>query len=87
MSVNSILSTAYQGVQTASKSATKAASNIASQTVSDNNETTSSSKGVSQDELVQSLVDLKRSEIQFTANAKVVSTASDMIGSILDIKA
>ncbi len=82
MAIDSILSTAYQGIQTASQSASKAASDIASQSVTD-----TKTDSLDSNTLVSSLVELKQSEIQFTANAKVVSTASDLIGSILDIKA
>lgn len=82
MAINSILSTAYQGIQTASQGVSEAASDIASQSVTD-----TTSESIESNDLVQSLVELKQSEIQFTANAKVISSASDLVGSILDIKA
>lgn len=36
---------------------------------------------------IEPLIDLKQSEISFKANAKVLETSNEMIGTIIDIKA
>lgn len=82
MSINSILSTASQGIQQANKNASQAAHQIASQSIED-----SSTQGLKSDDLVNSLVALNQAEIAVKANAKVLQTAADMVGAILDVKA
>lgn len=39
------------------------------------------------EDLVEPLIDLKVEELLFTASAKVVKTADDLIGSLLDVTA
>ncbi len=81
MQINNILNTGVQGFQDATARATKAASEIASQTV-----TNSAEQSINQNDLTTSLVDLKVAELDAKANVKVIQTASELLGSLLDIK-
>jgi len=82
MEIKSILNTGVEGFQRATEKANQAATEIASSSVRD-----ASTEAVSNKDLTQSLVDLKVAELDAKANAKVIETASDLIGSIIDIKA
>jgi len=77
----SALSIGLQGFQAAQTRANEAAQNIASQSVTD-----ASTESINTNELVTSLVDLKAAEIDAQANAKVIETASDVLGTLLDIE-
>ncbi len=80
MQINS-LNIGVQGFQDAQLRASEAAESIASQSVKD-----ASTESIEQKDLVSSLVDLKSAEIDAKANAKVIQTASEVLGSIIDIK-
>jgi len=80
--VNNSLNIGVQGFQQATERASQAAHEIATQSVSD-----AKVESTNPDDLVNSLVDLKQAEIDAKANAKVIETASDVLGSILDVKA
>lgn len=80
MSIDS-LNTGIQGFQDAQLRAQEAAQSIASQSVKD-----ASVESIDQKDLVSSLVDLKSAEIDARANAKVIQTASDVLGTLIDIK-
>lgn len=82
MQVNSALNTALQGFQEAESRINQAAHDIASQTVTD-----SSVDGIDSKDLTTSLVELKVAEYDARANAKVIQTASDLLGTLLDIEA
>lgn len=82
MQVNSLLNTGLKGFQDANLRANQAASEIASHTVSD-----ASEQSIDQNDLTTSLIDLKTAEIDAKANIKVVETAANLIGTLLDIKA
>ncbi len=82
MRVDSILNSGVKGFQQATERANQAAQEIASQSVSD-----ASKEGINQKDLVESLVDLKVAEHDAKANAKVIETAGELIGSLLDVKA
>lgn len=82
MQVNNILATGIQGYQNATQRAGEAAQSIASQSVKD-----STTQAIDQKDLTTSLVDLKSAEIDARANAKVIESASDLIGSLLDVTA
>ena len=82
MQVNSALNTALQGFQEAQSRVNQAAHEIASQTVTD-----STVDSVDSKDLTTSLVELKVAEHDARANAKVIQTASDVLGTLLDIKA
>ncbi len=82
MEINDALNTGLQGFQEATNRVSEAAQDIASQTVSD-----STQESINQEDLVTSLVDLKVAEVDARANAKVIQTASDLVGSLLDVKA
>jgi len=80
MSVDS-LNIGVQGFQNAQLRAQEASLSIASQSIKD-----ASIESIDQKDLVTSLVDLKSAEIDAQANAKVIQTASDILGTLLDIK-
>ena len=80
MQVNNLLSNGLQGFQQATERANQAAANIASQSV-----TNSAEQSIDQPDLITSLVELTQAEIDAKANAKVIETASTMVGSLLDI--
>jgi len=81
MQVNSALNTGLQGFQEAQSRLSQAAQEIASQSVKDSTE-----DSIDTNDLTSSLVDLKVAEIDAKANAKVIQTASDVLGTLLDIK-
>lgn len=76
MSVNSVLSTGIQGVQTGMNRASQAAGDIARFGTTEQN-----------GDLVTPIVDLKVSEQQVKASAAVIKAADDMLGTLIDIKA
>lgn len=82
MEINDALNTGLQGFQEATNRVSEAAQDIASQTVSDTTQ-----ESINQEDLATSLVDLKVAEVDARANAKVIQTASDLVGSLLDVKA
>lgn len=82
MQINSLLNTGIQGFKDATARASQAAQEIASQNIND-----STVDSIDQNDLVSSLVDLKVAEMDAKANAKVIQTASDLLGAILDVKA
>ena len=71
-----------QGFQDAQSRVNQAAHEIASQEVTNSSENSIDQKG-----LVNSLVDLKVAELDAKANVKVIQTANDLVGSLLDIRA
>lgn len=92
MQISSALNTGIQGFQAAQERVSQAASDIASQSISDStrgqvqgqaNEEARNS--VETKDLTTSLVNLKSAENDAKANANVIKTASDVLGSLLDI--
>ncbi|TQV72946.1 flagellar biosynthesis protein FlgE [Aliikangiella marina] len=82
MDVSGILNTGVQGFQDAASRANKAAQEIASQSVED-----ASQAGINQQDLTSSIVDLKVAEIDARASVEIIETASDLVGTLLDVKA
>ncbi|TQV89722.1 flagellar biosynthesis protein FlgE [Aliikangiella coralliicola] len=82
MEINNLLNTGVQGFQQATSRANQAAQEIASQSVKD-----ASTESINQNDLTTSLVDLKVAELDAQANAKVIATASDLVGTLLDVTA
>ncbi len=82
MQVNSALNTALQGFQEAQSRVNQAAHDIASQSVTD-----PTVDSIDPKDLTTSLVELKVAEHHAKANAKVIQTASDVLGTLLDIEA
>ncbi len=80
MQVNNALNTGLQGFQDAQSRVSQAAQDIASQTVTD-----STKDSIDTKDLTTSLVELKAAENDAKANAKVIQTASDVLGTVLDI--
>ena len=81
MQVDNALNIGLQGFQDAQSRLTEAAQDIASQSVTD-----STTDSVNTQDLTKSLVDLKVAELDAKANANVIKTASDVLGTILDIE-
>ena len=80
MQINNVLNTGVQGFQEATSRANQAAQEIASQNVTD-----STKESINTNDLTNSLVDLKVAELDAKANAKVIQTATELVGSLLDI--
>lgn len=78
MSVNSILSTGVQGIQSGLQRANRAAGEIASAGIG---------TGGQGGDLATPIVDLKLSELQVKASAAVIRTADEVVGTLIDIKA
>jgi len=74
MNINSAFSSSLYGLQQARSGIVKNAQDIASVAKPDSNVN-----------LTESLVDLKINERAFEANAKVLSTVDDTIGTLLDV--
>lgn len=96
MNVQSAFNSGVEGFQKATETANQAASSIASainiqpadfqqeQTATDTNINQHNSAGELSD-LNQSIVDLKVAEYQAKASAKVVKTADETLGTLLDV--
>ncbi|MFT6733699.1 MAG: hypothetical protein ACJAS9_001889 [Polaribacter sp.] len=87
---NSALNIGLKGFQDAQSRVVVAAQEIASQSVRDSSSSSNVSGDsilINQKDLTTSLVDLKVAELDAKANVKVIQTASDLIGSLLDIRA
>ena len=76
MRIDSALNSGVQGFQRAEQIADKASNQIARLN------TTSGDKV----QLPEELVNLKSAEVQAGASAKVIQTASDMLGTLIDIR-
>ncbi len=85
MQVNNALNTGVQGFQNAQARANQAAQEIATQQSGNLNQTDSSKESSNNKDLTNSLVDLKTAENDAKANARVIESASDILGTILDI--
>jgi len=77
--IGSVLQTGINGIQRGVRSANEAASDIAKIGIEPDNDNATT-------DIADAAVNLKQSEIQVKASAKVVKAADEMIGSILDIK-
>lgn len=74
---NSILSIGSAGIQSGLARANEAAGNIVKAGLN----------GDSNGDLASSIVDLKTSELLVKASAKVIKTADETVGTLIDIKA
>lgn len=98
--VGSVLNEGLRGIQNSQRDMQKSASEIASANIRERpNETTapeepttlqpveeSNESNRPQRTIEESLIELRRQEQVFTANAKVVSVAEETLGSIIDVK-
>jgi hypothetical protein len=82
MQIVDSLSIGIQGYNQATERVSQAAQEIASTSITD-----ASRQSIDQRGLTESLVDLKVAELDAKANAKVIATASDLLGTILDVTA
>jgi len=93
MEIQSAFNAGVQGFQTAVDDASKAASNIVSNTVVDEQsvqaaEDTTEPKleTEAKPNLTQSVVDLKVAEYQAKGSAEVIKTADENLGTLLDVR-
>lgn len=75
-----------QGFQNATDTANKAATDIVAQTTVTQSEPTQASTNQSNASLTDSIVALNVAETQAQASAKVIKTADEMLGTIIDTK-
>ncbi len=75
MSVNSILQSGIQGVQTATQGVERAAKDIVR---------SGADGAAGQNKVVESIVDLQLYERSVQASAQIVKTADEVLGTILD---
>ena len=83
MSVISAMNLGVQGIHKGMNGLRQNAQQISSSNI--HNDITSDSSDV--DDIAEPLIDLKLNKLQVEMSAKVVQTASEMIGTMLDIKA
>ena len=81
MAIGSVLQTGISGIQRGIRGAADAADKIAKTGVDSNK------KEDATNDIATAAVDLKQSELQVKASAKVVKAGDDMLGSLRDIKA
>jgi hypothetical protein len=79
MIINSVTSSALQGIQRGYQGIRRSAAEIAS---ADQMQNTSASK-----DLTRSLVEMKQHSLHTQASAKVLQTSADLLGTLLDVKA
>ncbi len=84
MAISSVMNTGLQGVTRGIQGMQRNADNIARMGIRDEQ---GDIQGVNSADAAESMVGLKQNELQVKAAAEVVKTASDTIGTILDIKA
>lgn len=90
MEIQSAFSSGVQGFQQATQDASKAASNIAVNTLPTakteqlSGELNSSTNQVP--DLTESIVDLKVAEYQAKSSVEVIKTADEMLGTLLDVR-
>lgn len=77
MAIGSVLNNGVMGIQKGFSQLNKASANIAQVSVSED----------PMKDITESAVDLLQGKVQVQASAKVLQTASDTIGSLIDIKA
>ena len=97
--INSVLNEGIKGMQGSQREMLKSAQDIASQNIRteggsnpENGEdqvvppVNAAEESGRVGNIAEPLIELRRQELLFTASAKVVSTADDVIGSLLDVK-
>ncbi|MEJ6080379.1 hypothetical protein MT391_17875 [Vibrio sp. 1-Bac 57] len=82
MEINSAFSSGLYGLNQASQQITESSEKIANQPV--NSENTENSSYDSQP-VTAELINMKLAEIQAQASAKVITTADEMVGSLIDV--
>jgi len=82
MEINSAFSSGLYGLNQASQQITESSEKIANQPV--NSENTESSRYDSQP-VTAELINMKLAEIQAQASTKVITTADEMVGSLIDV--
>lgn len=84
MAINSVLSAGLQGVQKGMQGMQRHAQNIASAPVTQE-EAVKENRQAS--DLAEDIVGLKQNELQVKASTKVIESAKETIGTLLDIRA
>ena len=94
--INSVINEGYKGLQQSQRELERAAHDIASFNVQPGDSQAAedqavlpveeTEEGARESNIAEPLVELRRQELLFNANAKVISTAADTLGSLLDVK-
>jgi hypothetical protein len=96
MEIQSAFNSGIQGFQQATDDVSKAAANIAAETIASShessiNQTTSTQLPVASEQKIpdlnQSIVDLKVAEFQAKSSAQVIITADEVLGTLFDVTA
>lgn len=87
MSTISAMNLGVQGIQNGMNGLRQNAQQIASSNIRNDVDTGTPERVQDSDDVAGALVDMKLNKLEVEISAKVVQTASDMIGTLLDIKA
>lgn len=87
MSTISAMNLGVQGIQNGMNGLRQNAQQIASSNIRNDIDTGTPERVQDSDDVAGALVDMKLNKLEVEISAKVVQTASDMIGTLLDIKA
>ena len=82
MEINSAFSSGVAGFQSASQQITESSERIANQTITPEEEEQSNSFS---QPITAEVINMKLAEVQAKASAKVITTADDMVGSLIDV--
>lgn len=82
MEINSAFSSGVAGLQSASQQITESSERIANQT---SNPEASEPSNSTTEPVTAELINMKLAEVQAKASAKVITTADDMVGSLIDV--
>ena len=83
MEINSAFSSGLYGLNQASQQITESSEKIANQPV--NSENTEKNSSYDSQPVTAELINMKLAEIQAQASAKVITTADEMVGSVIDV--
>ncbi len=83
MEINSAFSSGLYGLNQASQQITESSEKIANQPV--NSENTEKNSSYDSQPVTAELINMKLAEIQAQASAKVITTADEMVGSLIDV--
>lgn len=85
MEVNSAFSSGLNGLNKASQQITESSERIANQVVNPENTEKSTYNSYPSGPVTTEMINMKLAEVQAQASAKVITTADDMVGSLIDV--
>jgi len=85
MEVNSAFSSGLNGLNKASQQITESSERIANQTVNSENTEKNTYNRYPSGPVTAEVINMKLAEVQAQASAKVITTADDMVGSLIDV--